>query len=119
MDKFATGQSVADKLNTTELSIDEAMLGAAQMMQAIVEARREFDMPPAKAQVALTRTAEAVAALTEARRAASAAHAALDGIWREIDRTTGVGGDCPFTCPGGSNASLEVEAPAKPLRIAG
>jgi hypothetical protein len=118
MDKFSIGQSVADKLNTTELSVDEALLGSAQLMQAIVEARKELNLSPAKAQVAMTRAAEAVTALTEARRAASAAHAALDSIWREIDdRATGVGGPCPFDCPG--QATATTEEPAKPLRIAG
>lgn len=119
MDKFATGQSIADKLNALECGVDDGMLGAAQLMQSIVEARHTYKLSPAKVQVALTRTAEAVAALTEARRAASAAHAALDALWRENgDRATAVGGDCPFTCPSGSMEPTK-EAGETPLRIVG
>jgi hypothetical protein len=83
MDKNAAAQSVADKLIDAERAIDAAMIETSQMLEAMLQTRVDLHLSSTAADVAVARAAEAVAALAEARRAASATHAALTKVNRE------------------------------------
>lgn len=85
MDKQAIAQNVADKLFATEESLDAAMVRAAQLMEAMIEGRRAYRLSAVAGEVAQSRTAEAIAALSEARRAVMATHAALAHMQRDMD----------------------------------
>jgi hypothetical protein len=87
MDKQQTAQNVADKLFATERSIDDAMIHASQLIEAMVNARRELKISSTVGEVAQTRTAETIAALSEARRSIMATHAALANLQKRMDPT--------------------------------
>jgi hypothetical protein len=111
MDRNAIASNVAVKLLSAERAIDSAMVEAAQLVESMVQARLDMRVAAASADVALTRATEALSALAEARRAASATHSALANVQQEFGlQVTGAG---PLEK---SSASLET---ANPLRIAG
>jgi hypothetical protein len=85
MNRNEIAQGVADRLFATEEAVDTAMVRAAGLIQGMVEARRELNVSATTGEVALARAAEAVAALSEARRAVMAAHAALSSLSTKMD----------------------------------
>lgn len=80
MTKTQVAQGVADRLFATEEAVDTAMVRAAGLLQSMVEARRELGVAATTGEVAQARTAEAISALSEARRAVMAAHSALASL---------------------------------------
>ena len=85
MDKQHVAQHVADKLFATEESLDQAMIRAAQLIEAMIEGRRAFGLSAVAGEVAQSRAAEAIAALAEARRSVMATHAALANVQGKLD----------------------------------
>src|SRR5438045_2923316 len=74
MTKIETADHVAATLYATENAIDTALVQAAQLVQSIIEARKELNVSAAQCEVAQARAAEAIAALSEARRTVMASH---------------------------------------------
>lgn len=100
----AVAQHVADRLFAAEHAIDVALTRAAELNAAMPQARAEARLPAMIGQAALTRTAEAIATLVEARRLLIEAHAALDEARAQIGVKEMNGGDLipkvPFTTEG-------------------
>lgn len=92
MTKQESAQRVADKLFGTERAIDEAMVEAAQLIEAMISTRRELNLSGTMGEVAQARAAEAIANLSEARRSIMATHAALSTLQRQLDvEVVGIG----------------------------
>lgn len=85
MEKTEVAKKVADKLFATEHAVDEAMVRASQLLETMVEARRELRLSAVVGEVATSRAAESIAALSEARRAVMAAHGALQNLQRKME----------------------------------
>ena len=77
MTKVEVVQSVADKLFAAEHAVDAAILSNTQLLEGIVEGRRELNVAYSSVELAQARVVEAITALQEARRAVVAAHAGL------------------------------------------
>jgi hypothetical protein len=116
MDKAAIANRVATKLFATENAIDTAMVEAALLIESMVHARRDLGVSAVTAEVAQSRVAEAIAAISEARRAVIAAHGALAQAEAKlgIEERTVMGGDKY----GSSNASATMEPTTATLRVA-
>ena len=116
MDKTAVANRVATKLFATETAIDNAMVESALLIEAMVQARRELNVSPVMGEVAQSRVAEAIAAISEARRAIIAAHGALAQAEAKlgIEERTVMGGDKYGNPSGGASAVMEPAA----LRVA-
>ncbi|MBC6983105.1 hypothetical protein [Caulobacter sp. 17J80-11] len=80
MHKIEVAKNVADKLFATEHAVDEAMVSASRFLESMVEARRELNLSAVAGEVATSRVAEAISALSEARRSVMAAHGALANL---------------------------------------
>ena len=80
----AVAQHVADRLFAAEHAIDVALTRAAELNAAMPQARAEARLPAMIGQQALTRTAEAINTLVEARRLLIEAHEALDEARAQI-----------------------------------
>lgn len=80
MNKVEVVKSVAAKLFAAEDAVDAAMVSNTQLLEAIVTGRRELGVAATTAELAQTRVAEAISALSEARRAVMAAHAGLKNV---------------------------------------
>lgn len=93
MDKIEVANKVADKLFATEHAVDDAMVRASQFLEAMVEARRELNLSAVAGEVATSRVAEAIAALSEARRSVMAAHGALQNLQTKMGLTVAFGAD--------------------------
>lgn len=75
--------ALADRLFEAERRIDHAVHGAADLLTGMVEARTDAGLPATAGADAQTRTVAALTALSDARRAVGAAHAALDGLAKQ------------------------------------
>ena len=84
MNKVEVVKSVAEKLYAAEDAVDEAMIRNTQLLESIVEGRRQLGVAATTAELAQTRVAEAIAALSEARRAVMAAHAGLKNVQQKL-----------------------------------
>ncbi|MBS0295425.1 MAG: hypothetical protein JSR45_03875 [Proteobacteria bacterium] len=93
MTKQESAQRVADKLFATERAVDDAMIQAAQLIEAMVSGRREMELSSTVGEVAQSRAAEAIGALAEARRSVMATHAALAHLRKDLGLTTAIGDD--------------------------
>lgn len=80
MNKVEVVKSIAEKLFAAEEAVDEAMVRNTQLLEGIITGRRELNVAATTAELAQTRVAEAIAALSEARRAVMAAHAGLKNV---------------------------------------
>lgn len=80
MNKVEVVKSIAEKLFAAEEAVDMAMVRNTQLLEGIIVGRRELNVAATTAELAQTRVAEAVAALSEARRAVMAAHAGLKNV---------------------------------------
>src|SRR3569623_227133 len=87
-----SAQRVADKLWATERAIDSAMVEAVQLIEAMISARRELKLSGTVGEVAQARAAEAIAALSEARRSVMATHAALAAVQKRMPELATVAG---------------------------
>ncbi len=77
MDKVFTVKRVAEKLWTTENSIDAALADASMLMASLVEARKELNVTHSVTDAATGKIAASMSALADARKAMVEAHAAL------------------------------------------
>ena len=77
MDKVFVVKRVAEKLWTTEDSIDVAIAEAAKLMGGLVEARQELGVPHLITDGATSKIAEAMNLLAQARHAMIESHSAL------------------------------------------
>lgn len=80
MNKVEVVKSIAGKLFAAEEAVDMAMVRNTQLLEGIITGRRELNVAATTAELAQTRVAEAIAALSEARRAVMAAHAGLKNV---------------------------------------
>jgi len=80
MNKAEVINSVAAKLFAAEEAVDAAMIRNTQLLESIIQARRELGVAATTAELSQTRVAEAIAALSDARRAVMAAHAGLKNV---------------------------------------
>ncbi|HYF22803.1 MAG TPA: hypothetical protein VD929_05325 [Caulobacteraceae bacterium] len=85
MDKVKTAKAVAEKLFATEAALDDAVVQATGLLQAMIEGRRALKLSAVAGEAAQSRVAESIAALAEARRAVMAAHGALANLQRKMD----------------------------------
>lgn len=74
---------IATKLYATEHAVDGAMVAACQLLESMVETRQALGISGTVGEVAQARAAEAIAALSEARRAVMASHNALADLQRK------------------------------------
>lgn len=77
-------KGVAEKLFATEDSVDAAMVRASQLLEAMIVARQSLKVSATTGEVAQARVAEAISALSEARRAVMAAHGALAAVQQKM-----------------------------------
>ena len=84
MDKVQAVKGVSTKLFATEDAIDSAMVNASQLIEAIVTCRQVLKVSAVTAEVAQSRIAEAIGALSEARRAVITAHGALADVQHKL-----------------------------------
>lgn len=84
MNKVEVVKSVAAKLFAAEDAVDAAMVSNTQLLESIISGRRELGVAATTAELAQTRVAEAIAALSEARRAVMAAHAGLKNVQHRL-----------------------------------
>jgi hypothetical protein len=105
MEKIEVAKTVAGKLFATEESIDAAMIQASQLLEAMIVARRQLGFAATTGEVAQARVAEAIGAVSEARRAIMAAHGALAATGEKmgLDVTMVGGGDKEETRPTGQS----------------
>jgi hypothetical protein len=95
MEKALIAQRVANKLFATENAVDSAILSATQLMGGLMEARQEMGLNAVLGTEAVARCAQAIGALTEARRAVVDTHNQLNdvklrlGIRTRMDGGTG------------------------------
>jgi hypothetical protein len=96
MDKTAVATKVAENLFATEHAIDDALVATSQFLSTMIEARRELQLSPVLGEVAQARVAEAIASLTEARRAIVATHSTLKSVQGKLGvQHTAVGPESP------------------------
>ena len=84
MSKVEVVKNVAEKLFAAEDAVDAAMVRNTQLLEAIIQGRRDLNVAATTAELAQTRVAEAIAALSEARRAVMAAHAGLKNVQHRL-----------------------------------
>jgi hypothetical protein len=77
MDKVFVAQKVAKKLMTTEAAVDNAMVEAAELMSAMLAARKEMNTSLVFADDAQVKLMDALKALSEARTAMVGVHGEL------------------------------------------
>ncbi|MBO9711911.1 hypothetical protein [Sphingomonas sp.] len=96
--KIKAGQRVAERLFPAENSIDDAILQNAALMIALINGRKEAQLPATEIQDMLRNTAKGIATLIEGRGAICVTHS---GIVELRDRhglpTRGFG--CESPCP--------------------
>jgi len=78
MEKVFVAQRVAKKLYTTEAAVDGALSEAAELMNDIIQARKDLNVSAVFADEAQAKVIEAIKALGEARTAVVAAHGELN-----------------------------------------
>jgi hypothetical protein len=78
MDRTAIVQGAANQLFAAEDAVDQAISRAAHLMEALIAARRDLDLPEAFGDEAFHRVGRLIGVLAEARREAVGAHLALD-----------------------------------------
>jgi FAD/FMN-containing dehydrogenase len=110
MTKTEVADKLALKLFATETAVDDAMVRACQLLEGMVEARQALNVSGVVGEVAQARVAEAIAALSEARRAVMASHNALADVQRKMDVTVSISNPTKPT---------ETTGSAAPLRVAG
>lgn len=84
MSKVEAATAVAKKLIAAEQSIDATMTAHAQLLQQMIEARNALGISGTVGELAQARVCESLAALSEARRATMAAHAALANVQQAL-----------------------------------
>ena len=77
MDKTLVAQTVANRLFATENAVDKALIEAAQMMQALIQARQDLRLSAVVGDKAPAQLAQAMVALTAARSALVETHSEL------------------------------------------
>lgn len=80
MEKIFVVKGVAEKLWAAEAAIDETLDQATALISSITEARRELEISHIIVDPAISKVAESVAALAQARRAMIEAHHALNEV---------------------------------------
>lgn len=114
MSKNEVAKNVASKLIGTERAVDDAMVQASQLLEAMIVARRELNYAGPVGEVAQARVAEAIGALSESRRAVMAAHAALEDVRKSMNIPQTAVGDAGDKPP----QSAQLDTAAR-LRVAG
>ena len=84
MTRNEIAKGVADKLFATEDSVDMAMVRASQLLETMITARQTLRVSATTGEVDQARVAEAISALSEARRAVMAAHGALASVQQKM-----------------------------------
>ena len=74
MDRAFVAQGVANRLFATETSIDKALAEASQLMAEMVEARQTLRVSAVVGDAAISKAAQTIASLSEARAAVVATH---------------------------------------------
>lgn len=93
IDKAFVAQGVANHLGATEKAIDTAMAEAAQLMTAMMAARGELNLAAEVGDEAVSKVADAVTTLAQARRTVVAAHGDLAQVQLRIGVRTRMIGD--------------------------
>ena len=105
MEKALVAQRVANRLFSTENSVDAAILEASHLMAALIEARQEMGVAATLGTTAVSKIAVAMSALTAAREACVEAHHEL----AEVKLRVGVRTKMVGTGPKGFAAPTSVE----------
>lgn len=92
-DKVFVAQGVANRLFATEKAIDTAMAEAAQLMSAMMAARGELNLAAEVGDEAVSKVAEALATLAQARRTVVSAHGDLSEVQLRLGVRTRLFGD--------------------------
>ena len=108
MSKVEAATAVFDKLISAEQSVDAAMIAQTQLLEQMIEARRQIGLSATAGELAQARVCDAIAALSDARRATMAAHAALASLQKSMDIqiVAGFGNDKPLEEPKKPNVEL-------------
>jgi uncharacterized protein YjcR len=99
MDRAFVAQGVANRLFATEASIDKALAEASQLMAEMVEARQTMRVSAVVGGEAVSKAAQTIAALSEARSAIVATHNELAGVKDRIGVRTKMIGILPKDTP--------------------
>jgi hypothetical protein len=78
MEKIFVVKRVAERLWATEDAVDAALAEGSSLMACVVEARQELKVSHSVADPAVTKLAEALKAMADARHAVIEAHKALE-----------------------------------------
>jgi hypothetical protein len=105
MEKALIAQRVANRLFSTENSVDSAILEASQLMAALIEARQEMGVAATLGTDVVSKIAVAMTALSAAREACVDAHNQLAEVKLRIGVRTKMAG----TGPKGFAAPAQVE----------
>jgi hypothetical protein len=101
VDKVFVAKQVATKLRATEAAVDAALVEATELMGDMIRGRVQTKISAGATDPAMAKVAAAIAALSEARTAMVAAHAAADelrlrvGIRTRMDGTENKVEDAP------------------------
>jgi len=105
---------ISRQLPATEISLDDALLASARLMETLVMARKSDGVPVFAGQTALMRLAKSQRALIEAQSDMMRGHADLLAVGHDVKAVVDQPGDCPGQ---NSGALAEVET-AMSLRAA-
>jgi hypothetical protein len=111
MNQTEVAEKLASKLFATEHAVDDAMVRACQLLEGMIETRKALGYSGVVGEVAQARVSEAIAALSEARRAVMASHNALADVQVKMGITMSV--------PGENNKGTTGQAQVSSLRVAG
>ncbi len=95
--KIEAGKRVAKELFPTEHAIDAALVGAARLIIATVEGRKDARLTPSGVHTALVAAAEGMSTLVEAHGAIASAHDEIVRI-RDEERLPTTGYGCEYGC---------------------
>lgn len=80
MEKALVAQRVANTLFATENAVDAAILSATHLMGGLMEARQELGINAVLGTAAVMKCAQAISALTDARKAVADTHNQLSEV---------------------------------------
>ena len=107
MEKALVAQRVATQLFATEDAVDAAILEAAQLMSALIDARRQVGCAATLGGEAVSKIAIAMSALTEARTACVEAHGELAEVKLRLGVRTRMSGTGPKGFAGPTEVEVE------------
>lgn len=95
-DKVFVAQGVANRLFAAEKAIDTAVAEAAQLMAAMIAARGELNLAAEVGDDAVSKVADALNVLAQARRTVVSAHGDLAEVQLRLGIRTRMFGDVKF-----------------------